>query len=441
MFENLTERLEGALKRIRGEHRISEENVNESLREVRRALLEADVNFQVVKDFIERVKVKALGTEVLKSLTPGQQIVKILHDELVVLMGSEKAEVTTATTGPTIILIAGLQGSGKTTFSAKLARHFKSLGRHPLLVAADIYRPAAINQLQALGQQIDIPVYASEIKDAVKIAEDARAHAREQARDVIIIDTAGRLSIDEQMMTEVANIKKSLNPTEILFVVDAMTGQDAVNTAKAFHDRLDFNGVVLTKLDGDTRGGAALSIRTVVEKPIKFVGTGEKMDALEPFYPDRMASRILGMGDVLTLAEKAQEEFDEEEAERLERKMRKAQFDLNDFHSQLKMLSKMGPLSSVMEMIPGINKMMRGQEVDERAFVRIEAMILSMTPQERSKPAIINGSRKKRIADGSGTSVQELNRFLKQFNDMQKMMKKLSKGGMRQFAQNLMGPQ
>jgi signal recognition particle subunit SRP54 len=439
MFEALSEKLEGAIRRIKGDHRITEENISESLREVRRALLEADVNVQVVKDFVESVKTKALGADVLKSLTPGQQIVKILHEELVELMGSEKADITTASTGPTVIMVAGLQGSGKTTFSAKLAAHYKKQGRHPLLVAADIYRPAAIDQLKLLGEQIGVPVYASDDKDAVKIAMDAKEFARRNLSDFIVIDTAGRLSIDEQMMNEVATIKERVRPTEILFVVDAMTGQDAVNTAKAFHDRLDYDGVVLTKLDGDTRGGAALSIRKVVERPIKFVGVGEKLDALEPFHPDRMASRILGMGDILTLAEKAQEEFDEAEAEKLERKMRKNQFTLEDFYSQLQHIKKLGPLSSVVEMIPGIGKMMRGQELDDKAFVRLEAIIQSMTPEEREKPAIINGSRRNRIARGSGTTVQDVNRFLKQFAEMQKMMKRLSKGGMRQFAQQVMG--
>ncbi len=441
MFEALSEKLESAIRRIKGDHRITEENVNESLREVRRALLEADVNFQVVKDFVESVKIKALGADVLKSLTPGQQIVKILYDELVLLMGSEKSDIALSKTGPTIIMIAGLQGSGKTTFSAKLANSFKKQGRHPILVAADIYRPAAINQLKMLGEQINVPVYSSDEKNAVKIAEDAREYARKQLRDIIIIDTAGRLSIDEEMMQEVANIKSRIKPNEILFVVDSMTGQDAVNTAKAFHDRLDFDGVVLTKLDGDTRGGAALSIRKVVDRPIKFVGIGEKLDALEPFYPERMASRILGMGDILTLAEKAQEEFDAAEAEKLEAKMRKNQFTLTDFYSQLQHIKKLGPLSSVIEMIPGIGKMMRGQELDDRAFVRLEAIIQSMTPEEREKPAIINGSRRERIAKGSGTSVQDVNRFLKQFAEMQKMMKRITKGGMRQFAQAMMGRQ
>ncbi|MFZ1730330.1 MAG: signal recognition particle protein [Bacteroidota bacterium] len=438
MFEALSDRLEEALRRVKGQHRISEDNVTETLREVRRALLEADVNFQVTKDFIDKVKDQALGQDVLKSLTPGQQIVKILHDELVLLMGSEKADLSFAKTGPTIIMVAGLQGSGKTTFSAKLALHLKGLGRLPLLVAGDVYRPAAIGQLKQLAAQISVPVYSGDEKHPVKIAEESIEYARKNMCNVIIIDTAGRLSIDEEMMQEVADIKSRVNPTEILFVVDSMTGQDAVNTAKAFHDKLDYNGVILTKLDGDTRGGAALSIRRVVDKPIKFASVGEKLEALEPFYPDRMASRILGMGDIVTLAEKAQEQFNETEAAELEQKMRKNQFTLDDFYSQLQAIKKMGSLSSVLEMVPGLGKALRGQEIDDRSFVKIEAMIQSMTAEERQKPALINGSRRKRIADGSGTTVQDVNRLLKQFTDMQKMMKRLTRGGMRQFAQGMM---
>ncbi|MBI5648547.1 MAG: signal recognition particle protein [Ignavibacteriae bacterium] len=438
MFEALSEKLDLALKRIRGEHRLTEANVEESLREVRRALLDADVNFQVVKDFIEAVKDKALGQDVLKSLTPGQQIVKIINDELIALMGADRTELAMAKSGPTIIMIAGLQGSGKTTFAAKLARHLKEKGRHPLLVAADVYRPAAIGQLKLLAESIDVPVYSGDERTPLRIAEESLDHARKNLRDTIIIDTAGRLSIDEVMMQEVADIKRSVKPTEILFVVDSMTGQDAVNTAKAFHDRLLFDGVVLTKLDGDTRGGAALSIRRVVDTPIKFVSIGEKLDALEPFYPDRMASRILGMGDIVTLAEKAQEQFDEDEAAKLEQKMRKNQFTLEDFYAQLQSLKKMGPLTSILEMIPGMGKALKGVDVDDRAFTRIEAIILSMTPEERRKPAIINGSRRKRIAGGSGTTIQDVNRLLKQFEEMQKLMKRLTKGGARQFARGLM---
>ncbi|MCZ7554970.1 MAG: signal recognition particle protein [Bacteroidia bacterium] len=438
MFEALSDKLEEALRRVKGQHRISEDNVSDTLREVRRALLEADVNLQVTKDFIDSVKEKAVGADVLKSLTPGQQIVKILHDELVALMGTEKSDITFAKTGTTVIMVAGLQGSGKTTFSAKLARMLKSQGRSPLLVAADVYRPAAIGQLKQLAQQISVPVYSGDESKPVAIAVEALEYAKKNLCNVVIIDTAGRLSIDEEMMQEVADIKSRVNPTEILFVVDSMTGQDAVNTARAFHDRLDFDGVVLTKLDGDTRGGAALSIRRVVEKPIKFASVGEKLDALEPFHPDRMASRILGMGDIVTLAEKAQEQFDEAEAQKLEEKMRKNQFTLEDFYSQIQALKKMGPLSSVIEMIPGVGKALRGVDIDDRSFVKIEAMILSMTLEERQKPHIINGSRRKRIAGGSGTTVQDVNRLLKQFTEMQKMMKRLTKGGMRQFAQSMM---
>ncbi len=438
MFENLTDKLEGALKRIRGDHRISEGNVEESLREVRRALLDADVNFQVVKDFIDSVKDRALGQDVLKSLTPGQQMVKVLYDELVALMGGERVDINIAKSGPTIIMVAGLQGSGKTTFCSKLALQLKGRGRHPLLVAGDVYRPAAIGQLKQLAAQIDVPVFSGDEKNPVAIAEESLDVARRTMCDTIIIDTAGRLSIDEQMMQEVADIKSRVRPTEILFVVDAMTGQDAVNTARAFHDRLDYDGVVLTKLDGDTRGGAALSIRKVVDVPIKFVGVGEKLDALEPFHPDRIASRILGMGDILTLAEKAQEQFDEDEAEKLEQKMRKNQFTLEDFYAQIQQLKKMGSVSSIMEMIPGLGKALKGVDLDERSFVKVEAMILSMTPDERRMPQIINGSRRKRIASGSGTTVQDVNRLLKQFTEMQKMMKRLTKGGMRQFAKGMM---
>lgn len=438
MFDILSDKLDGVLKRLRGEHRISEANIEESLREVRRALLEADVQFQVVKDFIEAVKTKALGQEVLKSVSPGQQIVKIIHDELVELMGSERTDITFSRSGPTIIMIAGLQGSGKTTFSAKLAHNLKSSGRLPLLVAADVYRPAAIDQLKMLAQSISIPVFSGDEASPVKIAQESLEYARKNLCDTIIVDTAGRLSIDEEMMREVAEIKERIKPTEILFVVDSMTGQDAVNTAKAFNERLNFDGVVLTKFDGDTRGGAALSIRKVVDKPIKFVGVGEKIDALEPFFPDRMASRILGMGDLVTLVEKAQQQIDEVEAAKLEQKMRKNQFTLEDFYSQIQQIKKMGSVASIIEMIPGIGKALRGVDVDEKSFTRIEAMILSMTPEERQKPAIINGSRRKRIASGSGTTVQEVNRLLKQFTEMQKMMKRLTKGGMRQFAQQIM---
>ena len=398
------------------------------LREVRKVLLDADVNYKVVKQFIDNVQQKSLGKEVVTSIAPGQLIVKIIHDELVALLGTAKAEITISQTPPSVILIAGLQGSGKTTFAGKLAYLLKAKGRSPLLVAADVYRPAAIDQLIMLGAQIEVPVFSSRTDTTIDIAKNSIDHARKNARDTVIIDTAGRLHVDEEMMREVESIKSSVQPHEILFVVDAMTGQDAVNTAKAFHDRLNFDGVVLTKLDGDTRGGAALSIRSIVEKPIKFVGTGEKLDALEQFYPDRMASRILGMGDIVTLVEKAQQTFDKDKAQQLEQKIRKSQFTLEDFYSQLQEIKKMGPLSQVLSMIPGANKLGNINEVDEKEMKYVEAIILSMTIEERQHPAIINGSRRKRIATGSGRSVQEVNKLLKQFFEMQKMMKNFTKG-------------
>ncbi|HTY11791.1 MAG TPA: signal recognition particle protein [Bacteroidota bacterium] len=428
MFDTLTQKLDSVLKRLRGEGRISEANIAEMLREVRKVLLDADVNYKVVKQFIDNVQQKSLGKEVVGSVAPGQLIVKIIRDELVALLGSTKGDITISQTPPSVIMIAGLQGSGKTTFAAKLANLLKSKGRSPLLVAADVYRPAAVDQLIALGGQIGVPVFSSRTDTAVDIAKNSIDHARKNARDTVIIDTAGRLHVDEEMMREAESIKTSVQPHEILFVVDAMTGQDAVNTAKAFHDRLNFDGVVLTKLDGDTRGGAALSIRSVVERPIKFVGTGEKLDALEQFYPDRMASRILGMGDIVTLVEKAQQSFDKEKAEQLEQKIRKAQFTLEDFYGQLQEVKKMGPLSQVLSMIPGANKLGNINEVDDKEMKYVEAIILSMTVEERQHPAIINGSRRKRIASGSGTSVQEVNKLLKQFFEMQKMMKNFSKG-------------
>jgi signal recognition particle subunit SRP54 len=428
VFDTLTQKLDSVLKRLRGQGRISEANIAETLREVRKVLLDADVNYRVVKQFIDNVQQKSLGQEVVSSVAPGQLIVKIIHDELVALMGTAKADITLSQTPPSVIMIAGLQGSGKTTFAGKLAYMLKSKGRSPLLVAADVHRPAAIDQLMMLGAQIEVPVFMSRTDSAIEIAKNSIDHARKNARDTVIIDTAGRLHVDEEMMREVESIKSAVQPHEILFVVDAMTGQDAVNTARAFHDRLNFDGVVLTKLDGDTRGGAALSIRSVVEKPIKFVGTGEKLDALEPFYPDRMASRILGMGDIVTLVEKAQQSFDQVKAQQLEQKIRKSQFTLEDFYSQLQEMKKMGPLSQVLSMIPGANKLGNVNDVDDKELKYVEAIILSMTVEERQHPALINGSRRKRIAMGSGTSVQEVNKLLKQFFEMQKMMKNLTKG-------------
>jgi signal recognition particle subunit SRP54 len=440
MFESLSQKLESVFKKLRGEGKISEANVAENLREVRRVLLDADVNYKVAKQFIEDVQKRALGQDVLNSITPGQLIIKIIYDEMVRLLGDSKAEIRTSQTPPTVILIAGLQGSGKTTFAAKLARYLRSKGSSPLLVAADVHRPAAIDQLITLGKQLEIPVFTDRAQNAVRIAHDSIDFARKNIRDTVIIDTAGRLHVDEEMMQEVASIKETTTPHEILFVVDSMTGQDAVNTAKAFHDRLNFDGVVLTKLDGDSRGGAALSIRAVVQKPIKFIGTGEKLDALEPFYPDRIASRILGMGDIVTLVEKAQEQFSQETAVKLEEKLRKSQFTLEDFLEQLREVKKMGPLSQVLGMIPGMNRMPSDVQVDDKALVRIEAMIQSMTPDERVRPSIINGSRRRRIALGSGSTVQEVNRLLKQFEEMQKMMKRFSKGGMKRAMQGMRMP-
>lgn len=440
MFENLSAKLDEAIRRLSGEARLSEENVSEALREVRRALLDADVNFQVTKKFVDDVKQRALGRDVISSVTPGQMIVKIIYDELVNLMGNEKTDIKMAPAGPTIILMCGLQGSGKTTHSAKLANYFKSKGRQPMLVAADTYRPAAVEQLKTLGAQLDVPVFYLQGEDPVAIAEKSIAEARRTGRNVIIIDTAGRLTIDEEMMEEVARIKQKTKPNEILFVVDAMIGQDAVTTAKAFHDRLDFDGVILTKLDGDTRGGAALSIRSVVHKPIKFVGVGEKLDALEAFYPDRMASRILGMGDVISLVERAQEQFDEEQAKKLEEKFRRNQFTLDDFYEQLQQIKKMGSLRDLIGMLPGMDRALKGVEIDERAFVRLEAIITSMTKEERNKPDIINGGRRRRIAAGSGTNIQDVNRLLKQFEEMRKQMRQLAGGKMRDMMRGMNMP-
>ena len=431
MFEELSRKLEGVLKKLRGQGKITEVNIAETLREVRRVLLDADVNFKVAKQFIEDVRKKALGQEVLQSITPGQLIVRVIHEELIALLGTSSASIAQGANPPTVILVAGLQGSGKTTFCAKLARYLKEQGRFPLLAAADIYRPAAVDQLVTLGTEIGLPVYRAEGASPVAIARGAVEHARRNARDVVIIDTAGRLHVDEEMMKEVEAIKAAVTPDEILFVVDAMTGQDAVNTARAFNERLNFDGAVLTKMDGDARGGAAISLRATVGKPIKFISTGEKLDALEKFHPDRLASRILGMGDVVTLVEKAQQQFDQEKAVKLEARLRKSQFTLEDFLEQLQEVKKMGPLSQVLGMLPGMNRLPAGATVDDAALVRIEAIIRSMTHEERRKPAIINGSRRKRIATGSGTSVQDVNRLMKQYDQMQKMMKTLGKGGAR----------
>ena len=427
MLEELSSKLESVLKKVRGQGKLTEKNIAESLKEIRRALLEADVNYRVVKQFVNDVQEKALGEEVLRSVTPGQQIVKIVHDELVRLMGETHTEIKTAGIPPTIIMLCGLQGSGKTTFSGKLATYLRKRGHRPMLVAADVYRPAAKKQLEVIGESLDIPVYSTASNDAVQICKESVKAAREKARDVLILDTAGRLHIDEEMMQELERLKKEVEPHEILFIADGMTGQDAVNAAKQFLERLDFDGVVLTKMDGDARGGAALSIRAVTGKPIKFIGVGEQLDAIEAFHPDRIASRILGMGDVVSLVEKAQESIDVEKAKKLEKKLRKDQFTLEDFYEQLQQIKKMGPLDQLLGMIPGLNKQMRGMQVDDRAFVRVEAIINSMTPEERRKPEIINGSRRRRIAAGSGTRVQDVNQLLRQFTEMKKMMKRMKK--------------
>ena len=441
MFENLSEHLERSFKILKGEGKITDINVAETLKDVRRALLDADVNYTVAKSFTDRVKAKALGMNVLTSVKPGQLMVKIVHDELAELMGGSAAELNLAGR-PAVILMSGLQGSGKTTFSAKLANWQKSKKhRSPLLVACDVYRPAAIDQLKVLGEQIGVPVYSeSEEKNPVNIALNAIKEARAHAKDLVIIDTAGRLAVDEQMMNEIAAIKAAVNPDETLFVVDSMTGQDAVNTAKEFNDRLDFNGVVLTKLDGDTRGGAALSIRTVVDKPIKFVGTGEKMEALDVFHPERMADRILGMGDIVSLVERAQEQYDEKEARKLQKKIAKNQFDFNDFLSQIAQIKKMGNIKDLVSMIPGVGKAVKDLDIDDNAFKSVEAIIYSMTPKERSNPDIINNSRRQRIAKGSGTSIQEVNRILKQFDQTRKMMHQMSGNRMQQLMRNAKMP-
>ena len=424
MFDNLSERLERSFKILKGEGKITEINVAETLKDVRRALLDADVNYKVAKNFTDTVKEKALGQNVLTAVKPSQLMVKIVHDELTTLMGGDTAEIELKGR-PAVILMSGLQGSGKTTFSGKLARKMKSKkNRKPLLVACDVYRPAAIEQLKVLGQQVEVPVYSElDSKDPVQIALNAIQEAKAKGYDLVIVDTAGRLAIDEQMMNEIEAIKKAINPDATLFVVDAMTGQDAVNTAREFNERLDFTGVVLTKLDGDTRGGAALSIRTVVNKPIMFVGTGEKLDAVDQFHPARMADRILGMGDIVSLVERAQEQYDEEEAKRLQKKIQKNQFDFNDFLTQIHQIKKMGNLKELASMIPGVGKAIKDIDIDDNAFKSIEAIIYSMTPEERTHPEILNGTRRTRIAKGSGTSIQEVNRLLKQFDQTRKMMK------------------
>lgn len=438
MFENLSDRLERSFKILKGEGKITEINVAETLKDVRRALIDADVNYKVAKTFTDEVKKKALGMNVLTAVKPGQLMVKIVHDELARLMGGEAVGLNLQQK-PAIILMSGLQGSGKTTFSGKLANMLKTKqGKHPLLVACDVYRPAAIDQLNVVGQQIGVPVYSEPGNTNVnEIADHAMQEAKQKGYNVVIIDTAGRLAVDEQMMDEIESLKNHIHPDETLFVVDSMTGQDAVNTAKEFNERLDFDGVVLTKLDGDTRGGAALSIRTVVEKPIKFIGTGEKMEAIDVFHPERMADRILGMGDVVSLVERAQEQYDEAEAKRLQRKIQKNQFDFNDFMKQIQQVKKMGNLKDLASMIPGVGKAMRDIDIDDNAFKGIEAIINSMTPQERGNPALLNSSRRQRIAKGSGTNIQEVNRLIKQFDQTRKMMRMVTGGGVKGMMQNM----
>jgi len=442
MFDNLSDKLDNAFHVLKGHGQITEINVAESLKEVRRALVDADVNYKIAKEFTSTVKEKALGQDVLKTLKPGQLMVKLVKDELTQLMGGE-AEGINLSGDPSVILMSGLQGSGKTTFSGKLAKFLKNKKtKKPLLVACDVYRPAAINQLHVVGEQVGVEVYSDERnKDPVAISKNAIAYAKENGHNVVIIDTAGRLAVDEAMMTEITNIHKAIQPQETLFVVDSMTGQDAVNTAKTFNERLNFDGVILTKLDGDTRGGAAISIKSVVNKPIKFIGTGEKMDAIDIFYPSRMADRILGMGDVVSLVERAQEQYDEEEARKLQKKIAKNAFGFDDFLKQLQQIKKMGSMKDLMGMIPGAGKMLKDVDIDDDAFKGIEAIIHSMTPGERSEPKLINASRKKRIAKGSGTSVQEVNQLLKQFNQMGKMMKMMQGGGGRKMMQMMKGMQ
>jgi len=442
MFESLQEKLELALKRLKGQAVITESNIEDALREIRRALIEADVNINVAKKFVEDVKTKALGTQVKGKLLPEQVIVKIVYDELVEVLGKKLSDLVFASPPPTKILVAGLQGSGKTTFCAKLAKSLKKKGRQPLLVACDVHRPAAIEQLKQLGQQANVPVFSIPNEtNAITIAREALTNARKFSRDVLIFDTAGRTTIDEDMMTEVENLAREVQPTETLFVCDAMIGQDAVTTAKAFDERLPLTGVVLTKLDGDTRGGAALSVLSVTGKPIKFISVGEKLDALEPFHPERIASRILGMGDIVTLVEKAEQEFDEQQAKKLEEKIRKNQFTFEDFWEQLKIIKKMGSLRDLLGFLPGMDKALRNVNIDEKQFARVEAIILSMTKEERQNPKILNGSRRKRIAMGSGTTIQDVNRLIKQFEDMTKLMKTVARGGKNRFLKNFNLPQ
>jgi len=426
MFEDLSLKIENALKKVRGQGRLSEKNISDSLREIRRILLDADVNYKVAKEFIEKVSEKALGKEVIVSISPGQLITKIIFDELVSLLGSSQTELKLNPSGITTIMVVGLQGSGKTTFCAKLAQRLKGHKRKVLLAAADVYRPAAVEQLRQLGEKIETRIYSLEQPDAKKTATEALKYAKENNFDTVIIDTAGRLHIDNLMMEEISDIKKLVNPSEILFVVDSMTGQDAVNSAKSFNETVDFDGIVLTKLDGDARGGAALSIRSVVGKPIKFISNGEKTDSLDVFYPDRLASRILGKGDVISLVEKAQQTFDDNEAERLEEKLKQNKFDFNDFLKQIKLIKKMGSLSSLLGMIPGLSSQIKNAQIDDDALIKVEAIINSMTRPERENPKILNGSRRKRIARGSGTSIQDVNKLLRQFTEMKKMMSRFS---------------
>ena len=439
MLEDLTQKLEGIFKKLKGHGKLSPQNIADSMKEIRRALLEADVNYKVVKDFISAIQERAVGQEVLNSVTPGQMIVKIVHDELVGLLGQTTVQIKTAGIPPTIVMLAGLQGCGKTTFAGKLANYFRTKGSHPMLVAADVYRPAAIEQLEVVGKSVNIPVYNEGAGDPVTICKNAVGEARKAGSDLLILDTAGRLHIDETMMDELVQIKKLLSPQEILFVADGMTGQDAVNAAKTFLEKLEFDGIILTKLDGDSRGGAALSIRAVTKKPIKFISIGEKLDAIEQFYPDRMASRILGMGDVVSLVEKAQETIDVQEAKKLEKKLLKNEFTLEDFFSQLQQIKKMGPLEQLIGMIPGAGASLKGAQVDENAFTRIEAIINSMTIKERQNPKILNGSRRKRIANGSGTRVQDVNQLLNQFGQMKKMIKNMKRMPFKKMAKMPLG--